>query len=145
MDIKGDKTIPTLFIVDDQMDTKKMDLAQMFSVDCHHTNTSMILVTQNLFVNSSAYRTASLNAQYIIIFRSPRGPAQVMNLSRQLVTGKRAKCLVQSYEDATCRPYKYLLMDLRADTPDKLRFRADVLPDEGYDLGGHKLTRCYTV
>ena len=39
----------------------------------------------------------------------------------------RRNFLLQKFDDATKRPYGYLLVDLKPTTPDSLRLRTDVL------------------
>jgi hypothetical protein len=38
--------------------------------------------------------------------------------------------MVEAFKDATSEPYSYLLIDLKADTEDKFRLRANIFPDE---------------
>ena len=59
-----------LLILDDQMskvgDTK--ELADLFTKGSHHRNLTIIYIVQNLFDKGKSMRTASLNAQYLIMF-----------------------------------------------------------------------------
>lgn len=146
MNFTLDKSIPTLLIVDDQMnDQLNQQLTELFTVNCHHDNTSVIFVSQNLFFQNKAYRTACLNAMYIILFRSPRGSNQVNHLARQIYTGEKAKAMVQAYEHATQKPFSNFIVDLKPDTPTLLRLRSNVLPEEGLPFGGVHLSHCYNV
>lgn len=135
----------TLLIIDDQMNEDSEDLVKLFSVDSHHLSVSVIFVTQNLFVQSKHYRTVALNAQYLFLFKSPRLATQVKTLSRQLFDGREAKSFMEAYRDATSHPFSYLLVDLKPDAPDRLRVRANILPDEGEPLGGVRLSHCYNL
>ena len=145
-----DKRIPTLLIIDDQAeDIDPKELVDLFTVKCHHDNTSLMFITQNLFLQSKAYRTACLNAQYMILFKSPRGASQMAHLAKQLSPGKSSK-VVEIYQHATTNPFSYLLIDLKPDTPEKLRYRTHVLPGEGVELTYPKgrlvqCTRCYQL
>ena len=49
MNFELDRNIPTLLIIDDQMNQVDERLAELFTVSAHHENTSVIFVTQNLF------------------------------------------------------------------------------------------------
>ena len=141
-----DKTIPTLLIIDDQMlDDNNDRLAELFTVSCHHDNTSIIFVTQNLFFQNKAYRTACLNAQYIILFRSPRGTCQVSHLARQIFVGEKAKKMINAYENATSEPFSNLIIDLKPDTPTYLRLKSNILPHEGPLFESVHLSHCYDV
>lgn len=140
-----DKSIPTLLIIDDQMMEGNDRIAELFTVNCHHDNTSIIFVTQNLFLQNKDYRTAALNTQYFILFRSPRGTTQVHHLARQMFVGDKARHMVKAYENATSQPYSYLIVDLKPDTPATLRLKSNILPEEGETFEGVQLTHCYAL
>ena len=120
-----------LLILDDQMskagDTK--DLADLFTKGSHHRNLTIIYIVQNLFDKSKSMRTASLNSQYLVLFKSPRDKTIVQHLGNQMYP-KNTKFLVDAFEDATQVPYGYLLLDLRQDTPEDMRVRSNILPGE---------------
>ena len=122
-----------LIILDNQMsragDSKI--LAKLFTEGSHHRNLSIIYIVQNLFEKGKSQRTSSLNMQYMILFKNPRDTSQVQVLARQMYPNE-SKFLVGAYQDATQRPYGYLLLDLRPETPTEFRvrtsiFRGDVL------------------
>jgi hypothetical protein len=56
-------------------------------------------------------RNISLNAHYILMFKSPRDKQQIYMLARQINPGKVQE-FMKSYEDATSRPHGYLMLDL---------------------------------
>lgn len=147
---KLDRNIPTLLIIDDQADTiDPKELVELFTVTAHHENTSVIFVTQNLFMKNNAFRTAALNAQYLFLFKSPRMSSQVAHLSKQIDPG-RTREVLELYNDATSTPYSYLLIDLKPHTPACLRYRTNILKSEGLELEtpeGKKvlLSHCYVV
>ena len=141
-----DPAVPTLLIIDDQAsDSDSIDVERLFTVDSHHSNTSVVLVTQNLFQQSKSFRTAALNAQYLFLFKSPRGMMQVSTLARQLYPPSSSRRMIEAYADATTEPFTYLLVDLKSDTPPQLRLRAHILPGEGMEFMGATLTRCYRI
>ena len=120
-----------LLILDDQMikagDTK--ELADLFTKGSHHRNLTIIYIVQNLFDKAKSMRTASLNSQYIILFKSPRDKSIIQHLGTQMFP-KNTKFLVDAFEDATKVPYGYLLIDLRQDTPEEMRIRTNIFPSE---------------
>ena len=120
-------------------------IAELFKVNCHHDNTSVIFVTHNLFFQNKAYRTACLNAQYLILFRSPRGTSQIHHLARQMFVGEKAKAMVRAFENATEKPFTYIIIDLKSDTPQCLRLRTNVLTDEGPLFQSAHLSHCYSI
>ena len=76
-------------------------------------------------------RTISLNAQYMIVFKNPRDSSQLANLARQMYPGRGA-FVQEAFADATASPYGYLLIDLKQNTPDDMRLRTSVLPDDAH-------------
>ena len=120
-------------------------MAELFTVSAHHENTSVIFVTQNLFFQDKFYRTACLNAQYLILFRSPRSINQITHLARQLYVGEKAKKMVNAFVDATEQPYSNFIVDLKPDTPSCVRLRSNVLPDEGFPFQAVHFTHVYNI
>lgn len=120
-----------LIIIDDLMTESSSGnaIANMFTKGSHHNNLSVIFITQNIFHQSRNARDISLNAHYLIIFRNPRDKTQVSHLSRQLCPDN-PKFVQEVYFDATSKPYGYLLLDLKQDTPDNCRFRTSIFTDD---------------
>ena len=118
-----------LLILDDQMskagDTK--ELADLFTKGSHHRNLTIIYIVQNMFDKSKSMRTASLNAQYLIVFKSPRDKTVVQHLANQMFP-KNTKFLVEAFDDATNEAFGYLVVDLRQDTPEEFRIRTKIFP-----------------
>lgn len=92
----------------------------------HHKPCLVILIVQNLFPSGKDARTRSLNTHYYVIFKNPRDNLQFEIFARQ-IKAHQAKSLISAYEDATHRPYGYLLIDFTQECPDSLRYRANVL------------------
>ena len=81
---------------------------------------------QNLFPKNKESRTISLNSQYIVVFKNPRDVSQ---MAKQMYPG-RVKFVQEAFADATSTPYGYILVDLEQDTPEDLRLRTSILPDD---------------
>jgi hypothetical protein len=126
-----DKTIPTLLVIDDQMGDCDSKLTELFTVCAHHENCSILFVSQVLFYQDKAYRTACQNAMYLILFRSPRCKAQIGHLARQMFPPGKATKMLKAFDDATAKPFCNLIVDLKPDTPEQLRLKSNILPDEG--------------
>lgn len=120
-----------LLVMDDQMaelgDSRA--LSSYFTKGSHHRNTSVIYIVQNLFDKGKSQRTVSLNTQYLVVFKNPRDAAQIEALGRQMYP-HTPKFLAEVFADATRKPYSYLLIDLRPETPEQFRLRTNVLPIE---------------
>jgi hypothetical protein len=145
MNFELNRAFPTLLVVDDQMATAGDKLTELFTVSAHHENCSTLFITQNIFFQNKAFRTASLNSQYLILFKNPRDASQIMHLARQMYPSHKAKTMIKAYENATSIPYGTLVVDLKPDTPSALRLRSNVLPDEGLQFGPVRLAHCYPV
>ena len=68
----------------------------------------------------------TLSAHYLVLFKNPR---DVTYLARQMYPSK-PKFMIDAFADATAEPYTYLVVDLRADTPDDQQIRSGIFPDE---------------
>lgn len=123
--------VNTLFIIDDLMSECGSDkrLTHLFTRGSHHLNLSVIFITQNFFHKGKEMREITLNAHYILLLKNRRDMSQIMHLGRQLYP-KNAKFFQEVYEDATKKPFSYLFIDLRSDTPEELRLRTQILPNE---------------
>ena len=128
-----DPSVPHLVIIDDLMDSQDRRIETFFTRIAHHRNCSVIYIVQNLFNQGKGHRTCSLNCQYLVIFKSPRDLSQIKVLEHQMFPGKK-NFLVDSYNDATEKPYHYLFIDLKPDSPTHLRVRGRVLDEESQDV-----------
>ena len=54
---------------------------------------------------------------------------QLRHLSKQMYPG-RVNFVREAFKDATNVPYAYLLVDLKQDTPEDVRLRTTILPDD---------------
>ena len=120
-------TLPAncMLVVDDLMaeaEDSKLVTA-LFTKVSHHQHVTVIFLTQNLFQKGAQSRTRSLNASYIVLMKNPRDASQIRHLAAQIFP-QNPKFLINVYADAIRAPYSYLLLDLRQETPDKLRVRS---------------------
>ena len=72
-----------LIIFDDRM-MVNADLLNVFTRGSHNRQNSVIHIVQNFFNSNKNIRTISLNAQYLIFFKSPRDSSQFVHLARQV-------------------------------------------------------------
>ena len=73
-------------------------------------------------------KTTNLNSQYLVLFKNARDKGQAGILARQMFPAKW-KEFVSALDDAQRTPYSYLLVDLRPETPDEIRIRGTILPE----------------
>jgi len=118
-----------LLTIDDLMYETNNDITKLVTRGSHHTNTSVIFITQNMFSAGKETRTITLNAQYLVLFKNVRDKSQIAHLSRQMYPSK-SKHMIESYTDATSEPYSYLFVDLKPNTDDKQRLKACIFPDD---------------
>ena len=64
-----------------------------------------------------------------MVFKNPRDVSQMTTLAKQMYPG-RVKFVQEAFADATTAPYGYILVDLKQDTPEDLRLRKSILPDD---------------
>ena len=117
-----------IVVLDDLMAETDERVTNLFTKKSHHCNTSVIYLVQNLFPKNKECRTISLNSQYIVVFKNPRDVSQMTTLAKQMYPG-RVKFVQEAFADATSTPYGYILVDLKQDTPEDLRLRTSILPD----------------
>lgn len=122
-ELVDDTSIPHLVVFDDMLGEKDEEKIKIwFTRKGHHRNTSVVYITQNMFQQSKASRTLSLNAHYMILFQNTRDKGQIKVLANQI----QLPHLLPAYQDATSVPHGYLLIDFHPQTPDAYRLRTDV-------------------
>ena len=121
----------SLVILDDLMSQCSNDtrVSDLFTRGSHHRGISDLFLTQNLFPPGKLSRTFSLNSHYLLIFRNPRDSLGISTLARQMFP-KHTNYLMESFEDATSKPYGYLMIDCHQLTPENMRLRTNILPAE---------------
>ena len=124
------KPYNTLVVIDDlQREAQDGSVAALFERGSHHDNISVVYISQNIFHQGRDTRDISLNSHYLILFKSPRDLSQITYLAKQ-VYPKNVHAIQDIFNDATGRPYGYLVLDFKQTTPDTNRFKTNLLPDE---------------
>ena len=103
-------------------------IQNLFTRGTHHTDTSVIVLLQNMFHQGKSMRTISLNSHYMVLFKNPRDKSQIIHIAKQM-TPQDTKYLVDAYNKATEKQYGYLFCDFKQSTPEDLRFRTDIFTD----------------
>jgi Cdc6-like AAA superfamily ATPase len=119
----------SIIVIDDFAHILGKDVLELFTVYSHHGNCSTIFLSQNLFDKNPIFRQISLNSSYISIFKNPRDKQQIRLFAKQIEPTNH-KFIIDSYMEATKKPYSYLFFDNRQTTPDQLRVRSCILPHE---------------
>lgn len=120
-----------LVIVDDLMASasSSTEIADVFTKYVHHRNLSIFFITQNIFFQGKSNRTITLNAKYMVLFKKPRDKLQIVTLACQMYPGN-VQFFLESFQDATAKPYGYLMVDLNASTPESFRLRMGLFPPD---------------
>ena len=114
-------------VLDDLMDlaTDSPIVSKLFTQG-RHRNASVILLNQNCFPKGKQNTSISRNAQYLALFRSPADRRQV-GMVADRIFDKCKPSFMQIYNDVTSKPYSYVLIDNKPDTPDHKQVIVDVL------------------
>ena len=122
-----------LIIIDDLMKeaSDNNEILDMFTKGSHHSNCSIMVLTQNIFNKGKHSRTMSLNSHYIVLFKNPRDATQISFLARQMYP-KNSKFLEEAYFDATHEPFGYLLIDLKQATPNDNRVQSNIFSKKNH-------------
>ena len=119
----------SIVVINDFMSEIGKDFVDIVTVSARHNKASTFILFQSLFPTARLARQISLNVKYMWIFKNPRENAQFGYLIRQ-IRPQDDKWLHEAYEEATSEPYTYMLLGLTQECPDRLRFRACVLPNQ---------------
>ena len=118
-----------LIIIDDLLAETDARVTKLFTKGSHHRNCSVIFITQNLFDKNKEMRTINLNAHYMVLFKSPRDVSQIQHLAKQMYP-RESDYMREAFADATSKPFSYLLVDLKPNTPEEMRLKANIFPGE---------------
>lgn len=123
----------SMVIFDDTISEINKDCERMFTTLGHHTNTSLVLMTQNLFYSHPSFRIISLNSQYITVMKNARDLRQLTHLASQLCP-RDPQFVTSAYEAATINnPYSYLFIDASPQARSELQLRTNIFAfKEGY-------------
>lgn len=123
---------PLLLILDDLMLNVNNDfLDLLFTRGSHNWNVSVIFVTQSLYGRN--IRTARANSHYLVLTRNPSGQLQVRTVGSQLFP-KRLNYFMEAYNDATCKPFSYLVINMHPNTSEIERLTSKIFPDEKREI-----------
>ena len=101
-------------------------VVDLFTRGSHHYDVTCIYLTQNLF---SSEKKKKRSNHYVVAFKKLRDALGVRILSQQSFPG-RVPYVMDSFKDATDKPYGYLPFDFHPKNPEELRLRTNILPSE---------------
>ncbi len=126
-----DANFHDLIILDDLLAecSSSQFVENLFLRISHHSNISLIMLAQSLYYAGKNRKTQANNAQYFIFLKNKAALDQINNFARQRFPHK-ARSFLMAYNDATDKPYSYLIADFHARSDDKYGIRTGMLPWE---------------
>lgn len=107
----------------------------LFTEQSHHSNMTVILISQNIFPPYKYARSVSLNCHYFIIFANRRDKVQVQVFGRQILPGQTA-FFMDVYNDimfgnrCVSGRSPYMVVDVHPFSDDTYQLRTHVFPRE---------------
>ena len=99
-------------------------LSQLFTQG-RHRNASTILLLQNMFPKGKFNTDISRNAQYMVLFRSPKDRKQI-DIIAERIFAKDCPKFMSAYGSVTAKPYGYVLVDNQPKTTTDKQVVSDV-------------------
>lgn len=127
----------TMLIFDDLLSGPDSDVfaAQIvpyFSRRAHHEKLYCFVTAQSLYSPSRHFRHLSLNANYLLLFKTQRSLQQIRHLAQQVLGAGSAKDVVEMYRTATkSGAFSYLIFDWHPQTDERLRYLSNVFEENG--------------
>ena len=104
-------------------------MADLFTKGSHHRNLTVIYLVYNVYNQGKSQRTISLNSHYSVVFCNGREPLQFLTMAYQICPNN-SMWLIDSFTDAICKPYGYLVMDHHLSTAEHQTVVTNILPGE---------------
>ena len=90
-----------------------------------HRNASIILLCQNMFPKGTFNTDISRNALYMALFRSPSDRKQIGIIAESMFDKNRQRFMAAYYRE-TQKPYGYIFVDNRPNTPGNRQVLSEV-------------------
>lgn len=119
----------SVVVIDDFAHEIDKSAIGIFTRAAHHTNSVIILLSQNIFNSNKVFREISLNTTYVVIFKNPRDASQITHYAKQF-SPNNIGWVVKAFHEATRRPHSYVIFDNHQTSQDKIRMRSHILPTD---------------
>ena len=115
-------------ILDDQIGEASSStyVADLFPKGSHYRNLTVIYFVQNMYNQNTNQKTISLNSHYSVAFRYGRDASQFRPMAYQICSNDN-NLFVDTFTDATSKPYWYLVLDHYPSTPEDKTTVTDIL------------------
>ena len=119
-----------IIVLDDLMSTASKDsrITDLFTEYSHYRNLSVLILNQNLYHSKDP--TQRRNCHYLTLFNNPIDKQPIMTLARQMYP-ENSQTFMQIFNQATQKPYGYLVVDLKPITRESDRLRPNILENIG--------------
>jgi len=126
----GRKIIVMDDLIQDMVNSKLID--ELFLITVHHYDLCLIYSSQYIFTKGTYSRSLSSNTDYFILLNSMRNYDQIAILARQIYGGSKLyHTFLQIWNNhVKSKLYGYILLDCNPSTPNDLRIRSSIFPDE---------------
>lgn len=117
----------SLFIIDDLLleSVENKHVTNLFTRESHHRKITIVLILQDLFSYGKQRKTFLRNSHYLVLFKTPLDKSSIYTIAQRIMP-KKIRLFMSIFETATKKPYSYLFIDGRADTPEGARFRSNI-------------------
>ena len=116
-------------------------LPTVFEEFTSKNNTSVLFVSQSIFVNNDSFIRISQNCHYIVFMANKRNPGRIRALAQQVKPCNQAfilKCFsdatkfkpLASFSSRKKKGYGYFILDFTLQSPDSIMCRTNIFPDE---------------
>ena len=120
-----------ILILDDLMQkgANSEDIEATFTQFSHHLFYTVWFITQNSHNSGKHFRTISLNAHYLILFKNYRDENQIQTLGRQIFLNQLS-FFMSAYRKATSEKYNPLIIDLSPHSNPEYKLRTHIFPGQ---------------
>ncbi len=132
-----EKTSHKLLVIDDMMMRvfQSQNLLELITSTSHHSNISVVLITQSMFLPAKHRLTLVRNCSEKVIFHDKIDQMQLSILSRQVFPSKPNflhECFDFIYKNTSKKDLKYVLLDASplSDVPHNAIARTFIFPDD---------------
>ncbi len=131
-----------ILVLDDLMEyiLDNVEAQTLFTKYCHHYNITTIFLTQNVLAQGRCARNISLNTLMLVMFQNHRDRNQALTMAKQQ-SPRNPDLFLQAFEDATQRPFGYLVIDCTPHCHNSQRWRTCIFKDNKTCPAG----KCYVA
>ena len=117
----------SLFIIDDLLleSGENIHVTNLFTRESHHKKITIVLILQDLFSYGKHRKTFLRNSHYLVLYKTPLDKSSIYTIAQRIMP-KNIRLFISIFETATKKPYSYLFIDGRANTPEEARFRSNI-------------------